>query len=152
MFELLKNRDFRLFIIKFVLFLLLASFGFYVIKFALGHFVPLPVITTNFDRNIIYALFYICLFLLMIRDNIKNIKISSQKWLQTAVFGVLTFISVVAAELLVNVFFTTGGTSPAALVRLYYIEIFLLVPAALLLWLSIFNFEFSKEFIQKFGN
>ncbi|MDD5181568.1 MAG: archaeosortase/exosortase family protein [Candidatus Nanoarchaeia archaeon] len=152
MFELLKNRDFRLFALKMAVFLLSVSFGFFLIKFILGHFVPLPVITTNFDRNIIYALFYTGLFFLMVKDEITGIKLPKHNFLQTAVFGAAAIAGVIIAELLVRAIFVASGASPVALIRLYYIEIFLLAAPAVLLWLSVFNLNFSKEFMAKFGN
>lgn len=152
MFELLKNKDSRHFLIKMAVFLALVLSGSFITKFVLGHFISMPTITTNFDRNFVFILFYIGLFFLMIKDEISDLRLPKQDIPQTLIFGALTIACVLLAELLVRAIFLAFGTSELALLRLYYIEILLLCVPAVLLWISIFNIMFSKEFMQKFGN
>ena len=152
MFNVLKEKNSRNFLIRFGIFMLAVTLGFYLIKIILGNFIPIPTISTNFDRNSVYALFFTGLFLLMIKDDLKNTESPKQNFLQTAVFGVLTILSVIMVQAVFSNIVIASSHNPADLIRLYYIGLLMMVLPSVLAWLTVFNIKFTRNFIKKFGN
>lgn len=151
MFSLFKDKNTRNFFIKTGMFLLIVFAGFSVMPHILGKFITVPMISTNFDRNLIYALFYSGLFLLMIKDEIKNISLPKQNWFETVLFSTMALTSIVLVNLFLGKIVVSSMTE-VDILRLYYMGIFLHLVPAVLVWLALFGLDFSKRFIKRFGN